>query len=112
MILIGSEELRDSLVSIRQLGQRFAAELRLGPLTSEQWARHWSAFHPHLVELKRALPAPEWNALTHETFRATRGKFRRVEKVLLNANAFALRFKRPIDADILRYALDKLASEN
>lgn len=112
MILIGSDELRASMVAIKQLGQRFATELRFLPLSSEDWAKYWSTFHPHLGELKTHLPAPEWKALTGEVFRVTSGKFRRIEKVLLNANELALSWKRPIDPEILRFALDKLAAES
>ena len=112
LLLVGSGELRDSLVAIRQLGQRFATELHFQPLSRDEWASHWSGFHPHLEELRAALPAVAWRALTEEVFRVTRGKFRRVQHVLVNANELALVWKRAIDAEILRFAMEKLAPEN
>lgn len=112
MLLIGSPALRSALAGLRHLGQRFSAELTFQPLSNEQWTQHASSFHPHLAELESALPGPEWKALMGEIWRSTGGKLRRIEKVMINANTLALSWKRPIDPEILRFALDKLAAEN
>jgi type II secretory pathway predicted ATPase ExeA len=112
LILIGNPNLRASLVSIKHMGQRFSAELVFQPLTSAQWTQHARTFHPHLAELEAAIPAAEWQALLGEIWRSTTGKFRRIERVLINANVLAISWKRPIDPEILRFALDKLAAEH
>jgi type II secretory pathway predicted ATPase ExeA len=111
LVLIGSPALRAALVATKHLGQRFSAELNFQPLTNAQWTQHASGFHPHLREMKSALPSTEWQALMGEIWRATSGKFRRIEKVMINANTLALSWKRPVDPEILRFALDKLAGE-
>jgi type II secretory pathway predicted ATPase ExeA len=111
MILAGTAVLRQSLVTIGQLGQRFSAEIRLQPLTEGQFRDHWSDFHPHLGELKDSLTRVEWRDLTEQIHRKTRGNLRRLERVLINANELALVFGRPIDREILDFATDKLADE-
>lgn len=111
LMLVGSPALRASLVEVRHLGQRFSAELNLQPLNYAQWAEHANQFHPHLEELRAALPLVEWKALLSEIWARTNGSFRRIERVLLNANTLALTWNQPIDLQILRFSLDKLAPE-
>lgn len=110
-IFAGSEELRASLIAIKQLGQRVSAEVTVPPITANEIAPFLPDFHPHLASLKETLPKSEWNALEREIFRVALGKFRRLRVVLANANALAIQMRRPIDAEILRLSIHKLADE-
>lgn len=111
LILVGSEELRDSLARIKQLGQRFSGEVRFPRIDRSQIAPLLPAFHPHLGPLKAKLKAKEWNRLENEFFTAVNGNFRRLVTLLRNANALALRLSSPVDARVLQLAIGKLAEE-
>jgi hypothetical protein len=50
--------------------------------------------------------------LEEEIFRAAGGTFRRLTVLLTNANALSIRLQRPIDEEIVRLAISKLAREN
>lgn len=110
-LLAGSEELRDTLVQIQQLGQRFATQISFPPISLNEIAPLLPEFHPHLADLKAQLGSNEWRALERDLFRAVSGKFRRLQTILANANALAIEWHRPIDAEILGFAIGKLAPE-
>lgn len=111
LLLVGTEELRPRVVEIRQLGQRFAAEIVMVPVSSADLARHLSAFHPHLGSLKTALPKRSWDALEEQLLRKVGGKLRRLQNILANANALALKLNRRVDAVLLSAAIDRLSDE-
>jgi hypothetical protein len=111
LLLIGNEGLRESLVEIQQLGQRFSAEIRFPPFTQQTVGPHLPGFHPHIARLKDTMGEKEWRRLESDLFAAVRGAFRRLMVILRNANALALRFDRPIDEPILRSAIEKLSDE-
>lgn len=111
LLLVGTEELRPRIVEIRQLGQRFAAEVLMTPASSADLARHLAEFHPHLAPLKRSLPKRSWDALEERLLRKVGGKLRRLQNILRNANLLALKLNRRVDAVILGAAIDRLADE-
>jgi hypothetical protein len=111
LVLVGSEELREKVVAIQQLGQRFSAEIQMPLIDRKTVGPHLTGFHPHLDALKRGLKKSDWSEVEADLFRAARGKFRRLTTVLANANALALRFGRRLDGECLRLAIGKLADE-
>lgn len=112
LILIGTVTLRDSLVAIRQMGQRFSGEVVFKPISRSELAPHLACFHPHLPALKEDMGARNWAALEELLFRKVNGSFRRVVRVLENANQLVLKYDRAMDEKILRAAIDKLAAED
>lgn len=111
LLLAGTDELRDSLTAIRQLGQRFSAEVRFPRIDRAQIAPLLAELHPHLGPLKERMKPKEWNRLESELFTAVGGNFRRLVTLLRNANALAVRLSSPVDEKVLRLAISKLASE-
>jgi hypothetical protein len=112
MILVGDERLPGLVASIGQRGQRFSAEVRVPRIMIPQIEPHLPRFHPHLGLINEQLSRRAWRTLVEELFRAVGGTWRRLRVVLVNANDLALRKQRPIDEEILRLAIEKLASEN
>lgn len=112
LMLIGNEELRDSLVAIRQMGQRFSAEVQFHRISRKSVGPHFTGFHPHLPALKDSLKDAAWRSLEEEVFRRVNGSFRRLEKLVLNANELVLKFDRRMDEKIVRLAIGKLALED
>lgn len=110
-MLIGSSLLREHVAEIGQLGQRFSAEIRFPEISRRQVGPHLTSFHPHLPMLESSLTKAEWRTLVEEIFRAVAGKFRRLQVLLMNANALALHFGRQVDREIMEFALEKLAPE-
>jgi type II secretory pathway predicted ATPase ExeA len=112
LVLIGSDELRQSLAKIRQLGQRFSAEIHIPRLQASILAPHLSGFHPHLDPLRKVIGEKRWAVLRDEVIDATGGSFRRLRLLLINANQLSLHFRRAVDEDIVRLAVKKLAPED
>lgn len=111
IIVAGTEELREKLVRTGQLGQRFSCEIRLPRVTREEIGPHVVGFHPHLPALADQIGAARWDALVDDLFAKVNGTFRRLTRVLENANAIALGRGEWMTEEILRAALDKLAPE-
>jgi hypothetical protein len=111
LVVAGSEELRDSLVVIRQLGQRFASEIRMRGLTESDFSAHWMSMHPHLPSLRTSMTPREWGRLEKAVRVAVGGKLRRLAIVLENANALALQWNRPVDEEIVLAVLSRISPE-
>jgi DNA transposition AAA+ family ATPase len=111
LLVAGSEELRDTLVSIQQLGQRFASEIRMHPLSDHDFTKHWTGLHPHLPPMRAGMAKRDWTRLEAHVRTAVAGKMRRLAFLLENANALALQWNRPVDEAILRAAASRLAPE-
>jgi hypothetical protein len=111
IVVVGTEELREKLVRIRQLGQRFSCEIRMPRITREEIGPHVIGFHPHLPALAEQLGAARWDALLAELFAKVNGSFRRLAVVLTNANAITRGRGEWMTEDVLRVAIEKLAPE-
>lgn len=111
LLFIGQEELRDSLVRTRQLGQRIATEIHYPLVDRRTLAPHLPGFHPDLAALRDSMTKKAWGKLEEAIFTAAGGKFRRLHTILLNADALARRVGRPIDEDTVEAAIKKLAPE-
>jgi type II secretory pathway predicted ATPase ExeA len=111
-LFIGQEELRDSLVRIRQLGQRIATEITYPLVDRKTLAPHLHEFHPDLAALRGSMSNKGWSKLEQDIFTPVGGKFRRLHTLILNADALARRLGRPIDEKMLRAAIAKLAPED
>lgn len=111
LVLVGSEELRESLLEIQQMGQRFSTEIRFPRLTRSQVTTNLPGFHPHLRRLGETLEPVEWKALEQSVVTAVAGSFRRLGVLLMNINALALEKNLPISPAIIHAAIHKLASE-
>ncbi len=111
LILAGTAALRDHVAATAQLGQRFSCEIAMGRFKPPEIAEHLDGFHPHLPRVRAELGAAEWRVLTRELFDAVQGSMRRLVRVLANANLLALKLSRPVDAEVLRFAVDKLGPE-
>ena len=112
LMLVGSEELRDRLRKIKQLGQRFSGEVVFPRADRKTVAPHLTGFHPHLPSLQKSLKAGEWGALEAEIFRAANGSMRRFMRIIENAHELVLRWERRLDAKLVRMAIQKLAAED
>ena len=111
LLLVGSEELRDSLSEIKQLGQRFSAEIKMKPLSKKQLEQVLADFHPDLGPLQEKLSKRDWNKLVTELAKIGATKMRRLVTVLKNAHALAAKKGQPIDEKIMYAAIRKLAGE-
>lgn len=111
MMLIGDENLRDSLVEIRQLGQRFSGQVKFPQISRRELSAHWIGFHPHLTPLKEDLDGTDWRALEGDFFRTVNGSMRRLQRILENANELCLKWNRQLDEFVLRVAVEKIAGE-
>lgn len=111
LVLIGNEGLRGSLVQIQQLGQRIATEIQIPLLSPAHLRAHWVELHPHVPAIKSRLDPKEWRRLEKEVEVKVNGKLRRLAMLLHIANGLALALDRPVDQEIIRYAIQKLADE-
>jgi DNA transposition AAA+ family ATPase len=112
LVLFGNEGLRQSLVRIGQLGQRFSAEIHMPRVSSSTLAKRLPEAHPHLAVLKEALPAAGWERLVKRLDRSVQGNYRRLDHVLSTANELARRFRRAIDEEIMEDAMARLAEQS
>ena len=111
ILYIGLEELRDHLVSAGQLGQRVGTEIHFPLVDRATLAPHFHGFHPDLSAMRDSMSKKEWSKLEEAVFDAARGKFRRLHTMIRNADALARQLGRPIDEEMLRAAINKLAPE-
>jgi hypothetical protein len=111
IMLIGSEELRDTLVEIRQQGQRFSAEITFNRLENSDVVGLLPTLHPFVGPLKASLETADWRALEAKLVRAVGGSFRRLEKLLMNINTLALAWEQPVSKKMVEASIAKLAAE-
>jgi type II secretory pathway predicted ATPase ExeA len=99
LFLIGTPELRSSILRIGQLGQRYASVIEMSRFSPADLTEHWQEVHPHIVRLKR------------DVFAGCAGSLRRLGTMLETTNDLALTLDRAIDAEVLRWALENLGGE-
>lgn len=112
LVLVGNESLRDNVVEIRQLGQRFSFEIEFPRFSATTVHEHLLGFHPHLARLKSKMPKAEWRRLEADMLRASNGSFRRMFILLSNSNSLALAKGIHINEEVIRAGISKLAPEN
>jgi hypothetical protein len=111
LVLVGTEKLRDSLVAIGQMGQRFSGEVKFERISRSAVAKHLPDFHPHVARMKASMTDPAWNRIESDFFLSANGTMRRLVRILENANQLALQLGTPVTEQVLRHAIKKLAEE-
>jgi type II secretory pathway predicted ATPase ExeA len=111
LMLVGNEALRESLVEIGQMGQRFTGEIKFPRISRAGAAKFLPDFHPHVARLKQTTPAGAWKRLEADLLLAINGNMRRLVRILENANHLALSMGEPVTERVLRLAIEKLAEE-
>lgn len=111
IILIGNEGLPREVAKTGQLGERFTGFVSFPRFSAGEVAPHLAEFHPGLGALRETLPAKAWKPLERQLFTAVRGSFRRLCKVLLNADELALRRGGPLTEQDVLLAIGKLPPE-
>jgi DNA transposition AAA+ family ATPase len=111
VFLVGTAPLRDLIVANGELGQRYAGYIEMEGVTASDLSTHFEALHPDLPALRQQHGPAAWQQLLNELLSATGGSVRRLESVLGNANALAIRSGAAMTLGQLEKAMAKLAPE-
>lgn len=111
IVLIGNEDLPREVAKTGQLGELFTGFLAFPRFSAGDVAPHLAEFHPGLGALRATLPAKVWKLLERQLFTAARGSFRRLCKILMNADELALRRGGPLSEQDVVLAIGKLPPE-
>lgn len=111
LLLVGNPRLRRTLAKTGELGQRIATVVAM-PLIDRTFIRErLPELSPELDHLRGELGKKQWASLEELLDRKVDGKIRRLTTILANAAVLSRRLGRPVDAVILRTAIDKLSPE-
>lgn len=110
-VFVGNGRIRRSLAKIRQLGQRVVTDLEFTLAKREEIREHLPALHPHLQALHGALGKREWGTVESVLLTSMQGSPRRLVRLIELANGLAIKFRKPIDVQLLRDAASQLADQ-
>lgn len=108
LFLIGNEALARTVAETGQLGERFASVIKFPALSASNVGPHLGGLHPDIPTIQHTLGAKEWAKLEKQMFAAASGSFRRLATIIENGHEMAIRRGKPMTADDIRLAIDKL----
>jgi DNA transposition AAA+ family ATPase len=111
LLLVGNPGLRRTLAASGELGQRIATVITMPLLDRRFIGESLATLEPGLGTLRDELGKKAWAPLEELLVRKVDGKIRRLTTIVANAAVLSRRLGRPIDAVILRTAIDKLSPE-
>lgn len=112
LLLVGNPKLRRTIAASGELGQRFATVITMTTIDRVFINEHLPQLHPELGPLREKLGKEGWAPLDELLERKVNGKLRRLTTIVANAAVLSQRVRRPIDATILRTAIEKLSPED
>ncbi len=111
LLLVGNPKLRRTLAASRELGQRVATVITMPMIDRRFVGESLATLEPSLGDLREQLGKKAWAPLEELLVRKVDGKIRRLTIIVANAVVLSRRLGRPIDAVILRTAIEKLSPE-
>lgn len=111
LLLVGNPALRRTLAASGELGQRIATVIAMPMIDRGFIAESLATLEPGLGALRQELGKKGWAPLEELLFRKVDGKIRRLATIVANTAVLSRKLSRPIDAVILRTAIDKLSPE-
>ena len=111
LLLVGNPGLRRTLAASGELGQRIATVIAMPMIDRGFIGESLAVLHPDLAALREELGKKSWAPLEELLDRKVAGKIRRLATIVANAAVLSRRLGRPIDAVILRTAIEKLSPE-